>query len=1115
VYNPAPAVRDDEVFYKYLLGGKKSRFRFRKNMDSRTLIVGTGTGLDALIAARQTEGEIWVTDINPLALANARALFRSAGLEHRLRTFLMDNVADVVGVPLIRIDHNGNPTIGTVGAVAQFDHVVWNMPSHKPAQKEREVMPVRNWDGAPPEVLRRFAAALPQILRPKGVALIWNVRRLDPLSKDEVDMAFQTAGHYLKKAPDERTREWANALSKPMSVHADYPGNTSYSEGVYVVTHHDKGLNGLINGLRKNIAHVFAYFTVGIFALSVPLIAEASPGAAASAPLFAPASLWETVSGIVTDPVSLVVFLFVSFVLFRVAKGMQNRLSAFWYQRTAPRRFGTYAVKRAEALVRHAESLPLWPALNLLSEAARWDKDWIVRRDALVTIAAKFKSLPEPQRLRAFKFLRDRLYQEPHVHVRMAVIEALTTSESLETLSNLEKIVITDYLSALLNTDLHPHLFNVVREANERLKKETQRISGKPEIEGIRRDAALAMTLLRKDGLIPIRRYLDTLAEEIPLPEPGSDLVDALLKQSGSDFSDLFLKILDQIEAFDKIVFEPETPDQVDDQLPRRFQAWAGSTADLLETFAGLLESQLKRKRSLVHELNQCRGFVFALSGLKEFLDPSLPVGEMDLSFLRSIASWETAAQSAPLKVEIDPETPTVTANQFLLFMALDLVIRSLTRNKANHETISLNISPLPSQQVRVEISQTALGETEKLDPREQAFLVRALEKMGGYFVESPTAGADGRMVTRFQIEFPMSGNAGPEGEPRAVLPPMGTASVLWDALAFKGPISLKTRAKWAWFVEEIAFAWLLPKVLAWGLASTGFLDPSLIQTFHVDQILSALAFGFSHDRLYKRDEFGNVYDAGPARWYHRLGFAALGAVFRIGFLLEWGSGWALPLAFLLHGLYNKKVASWLSLPLATAGGSRDELSRIRKWAEKLVTAEEDHVRRAYAKVLADHADRGTVVREVLDALHQLVPLEKWHTIPQILYTLHQFDEKLAQEVNRLKKYDFSSSTLPFRNNTSFTLLKYLFAGLAMQRISEGAKTITALSLGASTGDEAVSIAATLLKEVNAHPEWHELKGMKIEVHGYEIWRDLVEKARKQLRSGQYKASNEPESLRG
>ncbi len=205
---------NDDGFYRALLGKTKARFNINPDEDSKTLVVGTGSGMDSLIAALQTKGEIWVTDINPFAVESVRHLFRLAGIEHRLRTFVMDNVADERGNPRL-LDGDGRPV--------QFDRVVWNMPIHSARPMERKDMRRARglWDGVGPEVLQRFAGVLPRILKTDGMALVWNHDVMDNLGNNEVEMAFRTAGSYLGLSPEARETRGpflSDTLSFPMAV---------------------------------------------------------------------------------------------------------------------------------------------------------------------------------------------------------------------------------------------------------------------------------------------------------------------------------------------------------------------------------------------------------------------------------------------------------------------------------------------------------------------------------------------------------------------------------------------------------------------------------------------------------------------------------------------------------------------------------------------------------------------------------------------------------------------------------------------------------------------------------------------------------------------------------
>ncbi|MBL0058346.1 MAG: hypothetical protein IPP35_04405 [Elusimicrobia bacterium] len=205
----APATWDfrvqymDLVYYRALRATEDRLFNWPQGAGSRTLVLGAGSGFDSLIAARHTAGEIWAADINPLALENTRYVFRLHGMEHRLRTFQLNNAADSEGKlwlvwgpqgqPLAR--KNGDPE----GDPVKFDLVLWNMPSYSKTEASLDPQnraPSELFDGAGYSVLRTLANALPRLLKPGASALLWNMEQTDGMGNPIVESALATAGNY-------------------------------------------------------------------------------------------------------------------------------------------------------------------------------------------------------------------------------------------------------------------------------------------------------------------------------------------------------------------------------------------------------------------------------------------------------------------------------------------------------------------------------------------------------------------------------------------------------------------------------------------------------------------------------------------------------------------------------------------------------------------------------------------------------------------------------------------------------------------------------------------------------------------------------------------------------
>ncbi|MDD5302054.1 MAG: hypothetical protein PHS14_03010 [Elusimicrobia bacterium] len=153
LYNLTPA----ELEYLRLVSKK-----FDLPSDAKILVVGPGTGVDTWIASLRTKQPVVVIGINPLEVANTKAAARIAGFE--VRALVGDNVAD----------EKGNSRLPG----ERFDAVLWSMPAVWPEGFPEKHAPSLSdvWDGdVGAIVLKRFARALPGLLKPDGHALLWNI----------------------------------------------------------------------------------------------------------------------------------------------------------------------------------------------------------------------------------------------------------------------------------------------------------------------------------------------------------------------------------------------------------------------------------------------------------------------------------------------------------------------------------------------------------------------------------------------------------------------------------------------------------------------------------------------------------------------------------------------------------------------------------------------------------------------------------------------------------------------------------------------------------------------------------------------------------------------------
>ncbi|MCG2726049.1 MAG: methyltransferase domain-containing protein [Elusimicrobia bacterium] len=154
VYSPEAA--EDKRYYDYILrdsGIKKG---------DKVLVIGCGSGSDSWAAWLKSSAPVYAIDINPLAVANTRA------------------VAMLAGFPLHSLVGDVNSVSWPKG-FSGFDYLLWNMPyleTGGTSSLEENLF----HDADRGEVLDKFLVKMPGLLRPGGKAVLLNtsdaVRRM-------------------------------------------------------------------------------------------------------------------------------------------------------------------------------------------------------------------------------------------------------------------------------------------------------------------------------------------------------------------------------------------------------------------------------------------------------------------------------------------------------------------------------------------------------------------------------------------------------------------------------------------------------------------------------------------------------------------------------------------------------------------------------------------------------------------------------------------------------------------------------------------------------------------------------------------------------------------------
>lgn len=143
---------EDKIYYDAILQSGISP-------GDKVLVIGTGSGADSWVASLKSKSLVYVVEINPLAVANARTTARLAGFQIKP---MVGSIVEVKLPPDFR----------------EFDYVLWNMPyvwkKSKTRRKSYTTESISYHDGDNGRVLKRLLAMLPSLLKKGGKAILLN-----------------------------------------------------------------------------------------------------------------------------------------------------------------------------------------------------------------------------------------------------------------------------------------------------------------------------------------------------------------------------------------------------------------------------------------------------------------------------------------------------------------------------------------------------------------------------------------------------------------------------------------------------------------------------------------------------------------------------------------------------------------------------------------------------------------------------------------------------------------------------------------------------------------------------------------------------------------------------
>jgi SAM-dependent methyltransferase len=142
---------EDKIYYDAILESDMKP-------GDKVLVIGTGSGADAWMAALKSKAPVYVVEINPMAIVNARATARMA-------RFQIKAVAGDI------------TSIGLPEDFRDFDFVLWNMPfvwEKALIEANKKFEDNSFHDGDDGTLLKRFLTMLPSLLKKGGTAILLN-----------------------------------------------------------------------------------------------------------------------------------------------------------------------------------------------------------------------------------------------------------------------------------------------------------------------------------------------------------------------------------------------------------------------------------------------------------------------------------------------------------------------------------------------------------------------------------------------------------------------------------------------------------------------------------------------------------------------------------------------------------------------------------------------------------------------------------------------------------------------------------------------------------------------------------------------------------------------------